>query len=253
MTVTDRDENQSATELPRPARPSGPLKRRAPTGPAARFDPGRVAEPRHRNPAWLLAGVLLVLLSALGGVLLFSSNDDRTEVLVAATDLEPGRPITATDLRIERVAVDGGVASVDPSAADRLAGQMPIGRVPAGTMLSPGMFADEVPLGAGEMVFGAALDPGEAPLSGLQVGSPVELLTVAIVDPAARAAVDPAAPQAVPESAATPIGTGSVWAVEPIATGQLWVSLRVPRDVGFAASLASAEDILRVVLVGGGQ
>ena len=45
-------------------------------------------------------------------------------------------------------------------------------------------------------------------------------------------------------------GTGTVWAVEPIATGQLWVSMRVDRDVGLAASQASAADTLRVVLVG---
>ena len=39
---------------------------------------------------WLVAGVLLVVLSALGGVLLFSSTDDRVEVVVAATELLPG-------------------------------------------------------------------------------------------------------------------------------------------------------------------
>ena len=49
----------------------------------------------------------------------------------------------------------------------------------------------------------------------------------------------------------TSLGSGTVWAVESIATGQLWVSLRVPRDVGVAASLASAADTLRVVLIGG--
>jgi hypothetical protein len=199
-----------------------------------------VAEPRHRNPVWLVAGVLLVVLCALGGVLLFYSSDDRTEVLVAARDLEAGEPVSSGDLRIERVAVDDGVATVDPSMFDELQGRLPVGRVPAGTMLSAGMFADELPLGPDEMVFGAALDPGEAPLSGMQVGAPIELLTVGVADPAGGAA-----------PATTTLGTGTLWAVEPIATGQLWLSMRVPRDVGIAASQASAADTLRVVLVGG--
>ena len=45
------------------------------------------------------------------------------------------------------------------------------------------MFADELPLDAGEVVVGAALDPGEAPLSGLEIGTPVELLNVVAGDP----------------------------------------------------------------------
>ena len=194
-----------------------------------------------------MAGVLLVLLSALGGVLLFSSNDDRSEVLVAAQDLEPGQPIEQADLRIERVAIDGGIASVAASDASELVGQIPVGRVPAGAVLAPGMFAGDVALAADEMVVGAALDPGEAPLSGLQIGAPVELLALEPVDAGATSdgtAVTDAGRVAVP------LGTGTVWAVEPVATGQLWVSMRVPRDVGLAASQASAADTLRVVLVG---
>ena len=111
------------------------------------------------------------------------------------------------------------------------------------------MFADDVALGADEMVVGAALDPGEAPLSGSQVGAPVELLALEPVD--AGATSDGAAAR-MPAESPSPIGTGTVWAVEPIATGQLWVSMRVRRDVGLAASQASAADTLRVVLVGGG-
>ena len=249
-TLTDHDEQGTGPEDRQAPAPAGrSLRRRtAAAAPAARFDPGRVAEPRHRNPTWLIAGILLVVLSALGGVLLFSSTDDRSEVLVAADDLEPGRPIERSDLRIERVAVDGGIASVDPADAAELIGRIPVGRVPAGAVLAPGMFADEVTLGADEMVVGAALDPGEAPLSGLQIGSPVELLALVPAD--APATSDGAGPAAGEARAAVSLGTGTVWAVEPVATGQLWVSMRVDRGVGLAASQASAADTLRVVLVG---
>src|SRR5262245_46834333 len=253
MRVTDRNEAPT-TATPAPPRPSrgrgSRLKRRpTPAPPAARFDPGRVAEPRHRNPAWLLAGVLLVVLCALGGVLLFSSADERTEVLVAARDLEPGEPISRGDLRIARLAVDGGVGSLSPADVDGLVGRISVGRIPAGALLAGGMFADELPLAADEMVFGAALDPGEAPLSDVGVGAPVELLDVPKATPGAIDAADPAT--AAAPSHASVLGSGTVWAVEQLATGQLWISMRVPRDVGLTASEASQNDTLRVVLLGG--
>jgi hypothetical protein len=238
MTVTDDEQDAPevgvAPRAPRRAQPAA-------AAPAARFEPGKVAETRHRNPTWLVAGVLLVIVSALGGVLLFTSTDDRTDVLVAASELQPGRPVERGDLRIGSVATSDGISSMPPTDASDVIGRFPIGRIPAGTMLTPGMFASEVPLGPDEMVLGAALDPGEAPLSGLEVGAPIELLSVTPTDPA-RPDVD---------VAAAPLGRGTVWAVESIATGQLWVSMRVPRDVGVAASLASASDTLRVVLIGG--
>ena len=73
-----------------------------------------------------------------------------------------------------------------------LVGLLPVGRIPAGTLLAQGMFADEVPLAPNEVVFGAALDPGEAPLSGVQVGAPVELLDVPKASPAPDQAAAPA-------------------------------------------------------------
>jgi len=258
MTVTDRSEAEPPTPGP-PGTPVAPAPDRArrgvagiagrrrrhavPSAPAARFEPGRVAEPRRRNPTWIVAGVLLVVLSALGGVLLFTSSDDRTGVLVAASDLEPGRAVEAADLRIERVAIDGGVRAVTADDAGELVGRHPTGRIPAGTMLSPAMFDAAIPLGPDEVVIGASLDPGEAPLSAVDVGDAVELIEVDVAAPGDAAAT---------ESSVRTLGTGTVWAVEPVATGQLWLSVRADRAVGMAASLASAQDRLRVALIGGG-
>ena len=263
MRIIDHSAAAVAAEPPPPAdgRPAPPrrgrLRHRRPGRAVARFDTGRVAEARHRNPTWLVAGVLLVVLSALGGALLFAAADDRVVVLVAAADLQPGVRLDSSDLRIARVVVDDGVATVGPDGAAALIGQQPVGRVPTGTMLSPGMFADELPLGADEVVVGAALDPGEAPLSGLEVGARVELLALELGDrggvadrPIAGTGAEATGSPADVLSA-DPIGTGTVWAVEPIATGQLWVSVRVDRDIGLKASLASALDALRIVLIGG--
>jgi SAF domain len=239
MTVTDHDQPTPAPVPDRPSRTGLLARRRA--APAARFEPGRVAEARHRNPTWIVAGLLLVLLSALGGVLLFTSTDDRTDVLVAAHDLDPGRPVERDDLRIQRVGLDANVSSLPVAAAVGLVGQHPIGPIPSGTMLSAAMFEPAVALAPDEVVVGAALDPGEAPLSKLTVGATVELVKVSVPGPG-TAEVD---------GSAAPIGTGAVWAVEELASGQLWVSVRAKSDVGMQASAAAAQDRLRVVLIGG--
>ena len=135
--------------------------------------------------------------------------------------------------------LDAGVRSIPASEASGLVGRHPAGLVPAGTMLAPAMFTAGLPLGADEVVVGAALDPGEAPLTQLEVGASVELLDVTAAGLGAATEVT---------EVATSLGTGTVWAVEPVATGQLWVSVRVGRDVGLAVAVASAADRLRVVL-----
>jgi hypothetical protein len=231
-----------------PRRRARPGRKVAP-GPVARFEPGRVAEPRHRNPVWLLAGILLVVLSALAGVLLFAAGHERTEALVAAHDLAQGDVVDRDDLRIERIAVDGGLELLEPSAVDELIGQRVVGAVPGGTLLHPDMFAAETPLGPGEMDIGAALDPGEFPQSAMPIGSLVELLASVPADP--MPANGPAGEPVVtgPAKAAS-IGTGTITAVEERATGQLLVTLRVSRDVGLVAAQAARDDTLRVALVG---
>jgi hypothetical protein len=222
------------------------VKRRAtPPAPAARFDPGHVGEPKHRNPLWLAGGLLLVVVCGLGGVLLFTSADDKVPVVVSAGELDSGRPLTRADLRVVDMTPGDGIDTLSPDEARDLLGQLPLGRVPEGTLLNSAMFAPEIPLARGEMVFGAALDPGAAPLSAVDVGATVELLFT------------PKTPTAAAGDASTPvprarsIGTGDVWAVETLADGQIWVSIRVSKSTGLVASQADQDDALRVVLAGG--
>ena len=64
-------------------------------------------------------------------------------------------------------------------------------------------FPNTEPLAANEMVFGAALDPGEAPLSGVQVGAAVDLLDVPKPAPAATE-------RSAASTEASVIGSGTV-------------------------------------------
>lgn len=230
-----------ARRRPAPASEPGDASRRAPV--TGRVEFGRVGEARHRNPGWLLAGVLLVLVSAIGGVLLFASADDRKGVLVAAADIETGQPVQRSHLRVVQLSAATGVATLGTADASALVGQIPIGRIPAGTVLNPSMFAASSPLGPGEMVFGAALDPGEAPAATVAVGAAVRLLAA----PRAIAGAGRAAGTPPP---ADVIGDGVVWGHEALGSGKIWLSVRTTVEVGLVASKAAQDDELRVVIVG---
>jgi hypothetical protein len=212
--------------------------------PASRVEFGRTGQARHRNPGWLLAGVLLVLVSAIGGVLLFASADERHGVLVAAADIDVGQPLQRSHLRVVQMSSATGVATLGTGDAAALIGQIPVGRIPAGTVLNASMFNSSSPLGADEMVFGAALDPGEAPTSAVTVGSAVRLLA------APRAVAGAERDAAASPPAAVVIGDGVVWDHEALGSGKLWLSVRTTVDVGLVASKAAQDDELRVVIIG---
>lgn len=233
-------------QTPEPAAAAEPETTTTPA-PVARFKSGRVATARQRNLGWLLGGLLLVLLCALGGLLLLTSTDDREDAVVAATDLEAGEPVSRGDLRVVRVAVGPGISIVTPQEAADLIGQAPLGRIPAGAVLSAGMFSTSSPLAEGEVVFGAALDPGEAPLSRIELGASVKLV---VARKTQAGGPEQSEDQAEPETAQV-LGDGRVWAVEPLGTGQIWLTVRSQESVALAATQASQDDALRVVLAGG--
>lgn len=240
MQLTSRGKRRPNAQAVAAADPGGDLRR---TSSGGRVEFGRTGEARHRNPGWLLAGVLLVLVSAIGGVLLFASADDRHGVLVAAADIEVGQPVQRSHLRVVQMSSSTGVATLATGDATALIGQIPIGRIPAGTVLNPSMFDTSSPLAADEMVFGAALDPGEAPVSAVTVGTAVRLL-------AAPRAVAGTARELDAPPPATVIGDGVVWDHEALGSGKIWLSVRTTVDVGLIASKAAQDDELRVVIVG---
>jgi hypothetical protein len=184
------------------------------------------------------------LVSAIGGVLLFASADDRHAVLVAAADIEVGQPVQRSHLRVVQMSSAAGAATLGAADAAELIGQIPLGRVPAGTVLNRSMFDTASPLDPGEMVFGAALDPGEAPLSSVVVGTAVRLLAT----PRAIAGASRDATAAPP--AAVVIGDGVIWDHEALGSGKVWLSVRTSVDVGLVASKAAQDDELRVVIIG---
>lgn len=66
----------------------------------------------------MLAGVLLVVVSLAGGLLLWRSATDTTPILVATRNIPPGHVIQRDDLRIGEARLDGSLASMALTEAD---------------------------------------------------------------------------------------------------------------------------------------
>ena len=66
----------------------------------------------------MLAGVLLVVVSVAGGLLLWRSATDTTPILVAARDIPPGHVLQRDDIRIGEARLDGSLASMALTDAD---------------------------------------------------------------------------------------------------------------------------------------
>jgi hypothetical protein len=237
MVVTGTDERIAIAP---PASRRRSVRRGTPSA-TARFERGSVAEPRRRNPVWLAGGLLLVVVCALLGALLFSAVDERRAVLVAAHDLAPGVPVSRGSFDVAHVAAEANVSVIEPRLVEAIIGRMPAGPIPTGTVISEGLFAGAIPLEASESVVGFALEPGEAPTLTLEAGTRLDLVELSSPPPEDFDAG---------ESTARSIGVGVVWEATSLDSGQMLLSVRADRTVALAASAASADDRLRIVLIG---
>ena len=248
--MVNTDPHGTSTE--RGGSPRARVRRRSTaSAPVARIATGRVAEPTHRNPVWALGGVLLVFVSAIGGVLVVRAGDERTDSLIAARAIAAGDVVARDDFRIRRIAADG-LDIVEPGEVDSVVGRRAVGPVPAGALVDPAMFSDVVPIGPDEMEIGAALEPGAFPRTDLGLGAAVELLVVGEPAAASSPTTAPGETGGPVLSTVTSIGRGSIVAVEARANGQLLVTVRVGRTIGLTASHAAADGRLRLALVGDG-
>ncbi len=205
-----------------------------------------VSPPKRRRPSWVLIGVVLVGLAALLGAYVFTTVNDRLSVMVAAHDLEPGKPISAGDLRVVEMGKTSSLRAIQPEQQALIVGQAPRGPIPEGTVLNTGLF---VPTGqvvpVGSVVIGGAFEAGAVPTPSMSPGDDVVMLVVA---PTLTGGVTDS------QAAAVALGRAKVWAVTgsvdgAASTSRIWVSLMVTEDVQTAVAQAAADGRLRLGLV----
>ncbi len=133
--------------------------------------PSRTA--RSRVPQALLAA-LLIIGGGLGGLLLFSSYNQRTGAVVVAADVAHGTPLTRDHLMVAEVALDQNVSSI--GSISEAVGSFAAHDLRAGELLTPADLAtEEQLLTAGESVIGLLLEPGQYPTKRLVAGDRVDI------------------------------------------------------------------------------
>ncbi|MFP3901536.1 MAG: SAF domain-containing protein [Acidimicrobiia bacterium] len=183
---------------------------------------------------------MLALLGMWVFAALYLSAGSRVEVLVAARDISPYEALEQGDLRVERVAADPGVASIDAGAVEEVVGRAAATQIPEGTLLSPAHLYEsgERLVSATEAAVGVEVSPGKAPGAGLEPGAEL----VVVVQP----------PQGLGgEAQEVP---GWVYDVGEIdsQTGEREVTVVVPRSSASQVGGASADGRVALTVIGGG-
>lgn len=201
---------------------------------------------RRRRMPEMAAGMLLVIVCALGALWWQAAGTDRTPVLALRNPIERGQRIERADLQVVNVEVDHPIASLADTQSGEVLGSFALTDLPAGTIVTTAHFSAGDVLRAGEGVVGVALDAGEAPSLTLATGDAVSVvLTSAPGDP--RAFTDTVDPVVLVERA-------EVVDVAPIGVqGGLFVSIQVSEDDAARVATAASADRVRLIEVSNGE
>ncbi len=130
----------------------------------------------RRRPVLIIASVAALLLSALGGVWLWTAATSSVEVVVAKAAVPRGAVIAAGDLMVARVSLDPAIASIPASDVSTVVGQRAALDISAGGLLTPDAIAPETVPAKGETVVGLSLVDGMLPAIPLKTGDDVRVV-----------------------------------------------------------------------------
>lgn len=202
---------------------------------------------RRRQVRWVVAGVLLVVGSALVFATIWARAGSESRVLVLTRSVDAGHVLTSSDLRSANVSTGQGLATVLATSESSVVGRTTAVPLTAGSLLSPDALGSGRALRSGEAMVGLALKPGTFP-SSLAPGDHVRVVDT-------TTAATSTSGNAAPARASSGGATGVVMAIEANASaadGSAVVSLRVAdEDADGVAQLASAEHASLVLVPAG--
>jgi len=197
--------------------------------------PVRVVPRRRRRSRLVLAGVLLAILGAVGGVLVVGQLGRRAAVVAVARPVAFGQTVSTLDLRSVLLPSDTELASVPWQYADRLVGQVAVTDLLPGQLLTPDAVTSARPPAPGSAVVGVAVEAGRAPATPLAPRDRVLVVDTGETAGAGREAV---------VLRADPGGAGG-------ASGPMVVDLLVAAgDAPAVARLAVADRVVLVLVAG---
>lgn len=134
--------------------------------------------PGSRRRARIAGGAALAALAIGGNVVVYTSLDDRTEVLQVVNDIRAGELVSADDLRIVEVDLDPTVPVVPADALASVTDQHARVHIASGTLLAPVLVQSAPLVGPGSAIVAVELRPTMVP-DGLRERSLVELIVMA--------------------------------------------------------------------------
>lgn len=196
--------------------------------PAERDEP-RGFRPASRRRTRIAAGAVLAAIAIGGNVLLYTSLDDKTEVLQLVNDVRAGEVVTSDDLRVVEVDLDSTVPAVAAGDIALVVNQYARVYLPSGSLIFDQLVQSSPLVSDGAGVVAVEIRPTQVP-AGLTTRSRVLLVIV-------------------PEGDSEPFVTqGRVVRHGADAADGTTAALSVEVVVADAPTVAAADDV-RVVLV----
>lgn len=160
MALTDRRPSEHAPDSPAPVR-SEP----------------RGFRPASRRRSRIAAGAVLAAIAIGGNVLLYTSLDDKTEVLQLVRNVRAGEIVTSEDLAIVEVELDPTVPAVEAADIGRVVNQYARVYLPSGSLIFDQLVQSSPLVSDGAGVVSVEIRPTRVP-SGLTTRSQVLLVVV---------------------------------------------------------------------------
>lgn len=220
-----------------------PHERVAP--PPAPLAPARSLPTRRSRPALWLAGVLAVIVCALGAAALVRSVGSTHPYLAVARPVSAGEKIMDDDLRVVEINAAAGLNPIPTAERGTVVGSYAKVTLVPGTLLARDQLTTELVPGPGKHLVSISLEPEMLPARTLQPGD--RLLLVTTPDPRAAAAEkpQPLAPPPTFEANVHKVGA-------PAPGGGVVVDVIVAATDGpTVAALAAAGRIVPVITAGG--
>ena len=138
----------------------------------------RLGPTRRIHVPTVLAGLLLVIGSALAFGVIARGLAEQRPVLVLSRPVPRGAVLTDADLAIAQIGADAGIRTTPPDARDRLTGRTLLTALPAGSALTADLVADAaVDVGTETRTVGLLLEPGGYPVDTLAPGDVVTVVS----------------------------------------------------------------------------
>ncbi|MDJ0768005.1 MAG: SAF domain-containing protein [Ilumatobacter sp.] len=131
--------------------------------------------PASRRRARIAAGAVLAAVAIGGNVLVYSSLDDKTEVVQVVRNVRAGDLVTSEDLRIVEVELDDTVPAVEASQIGLVVNQYARTFITSGTLIAPQLVQPTPLVSSGASVVAVEVRAGRMP-SGLSERSRVMLV-----------------------------------------------------------------------------